>query len=45
MYSIEYEDILKKWVVFEKRGNLWWQVFADKYKKKCKEWIKENAKK
>ena len=39
MYKIEKCPELKCWIVFEIRGNLLWDVYHDKYKKNCKNWI------
>lgn len=38
-YKIEKCNILKAWLVFEKHGNLYFEVFRAKTKKECKQWL------
>ena len=42
---IEYEKCYKKWVVFKVFKNIKIEVFKDKYKKNCKNYIKLKKKK
>lgn len=37
---IEYEECYKKWVVFKVERSLKTEIFRNKYKKECKEYIK-----
>lgn len=39
-YTIEYEEILKQWVVFKVEKSLKTEVFRHKYKSVCKEFKK-----
>lgn len=37
---IEYEECYKKWVVFKVKRSLKTEIFRNKYKKECKEYVK-----
>jgi len=41
---IEKDKYLNMWVVWLINGNLHIDVFKNKYKKACKEWVKDNEK-
>lgn len=42
---IEYEECYKKWVVFKVERSLKTEIFRNKYKKECKEYVKKATKK
>ena len=43
-YEIEKCKILNSWLVFERHGNLHFEVHRERTKKACQEWIKSNTK-
>lgn len=45
LYRLEKDEILKKWVVFEKVGlNAWNQVYTSNRKKDCETYINKKIK-
>lgn len=42
--TIEKDKCLNKWVVWLRIGGVYIDVFKSKYKKDCKEWVKQNEK-
>lgn len=39
-YTLEYEEVLKQWVVFKVERSLKTEVFRNNYKNVCKDYIK-----